>query len=74
MKKASSGGFIGSANGGGFIAGQVCCRHGSSHAQRTARVIGRWRQRDSLAVPARGWIPERTVVGRRFRYGKGGRR
>lgn len=73
MSKAVSSGFE-FMSGGGYVAGLVVCRHGSGHAQRAFGALGRRRHQGVLAGSGRSWVPERTLVGRRYRYGKGGRR
>jgi len=59
---------------GGYAGGWMFCSQGASRRQRASPFSASRRQAGGVIASANGWTPERTLTGRRFRYGKGGRR
>lgn len=75
MSKIGDGSLIKSGALGGCVRGMTFCRHGAYFAQRSQSGFPFSRDRAGALAKARaGEIPQRAIVGRRFRYGKGGRR
>jgi hypothetical protein len=74
MSKNHSGGISSRGSCGGYVGGPVFCSRGATLPQRVCAFSATRRRTGGVIAAANGWTPERTLFGRRFRYGKGGRR